>query len=547
MRMLWFGERRRTKRILFCAWILTALGFAELSAQAQNLAGSDDSSGKNAADEQLIDPYRRTSPRGTVNGYLSAVREGDFSKAGLYIDLSGEAINQRKFAAARYARQLRDLMDHGGYFLKANEISISNEGRLDDELEPDLEQVGIISGTGGDTPLLLQRVNSNGNVPIWLISKNTVKQIPSLLASREQSLLDQALPPILKSVKIATVPIGHWIAVLLIAVLSIGTGYVVGSVMLFLLNRHFLPHRSVEVRSSFKSSLIPLSFVIGIPIYRAMVLFLGVQIVARGSIDWIAVVSSWVAIAWLGTRLVDGVAEYARQNMPHTDQLTSVAAISLARRLAKAGIVAITVVIVLDVLGFDVTTGLAAMGIGGLALALGAQRTVENLVGSVTVVADKPIRVGDFCKLGDVSGTVEDIGIRSTQIRTVNRTVVTVPNGALSSMQIENYSVRDKFLFNTTLTLRYETTPSQIKALLKNIQNLLEQHPQVEDELVRTRLISLSAYSIDLEVYAHIFAENYSNYLQIREALLLEIMELVKGAATDFAFPSQTLYMASDQ
>ncbi len=496
--------------------------------------------------KQTVDPYGRTSPRGTVNGYLKAIREDNFEKAALFLDVVGQPASAQPRIAAKRAEQLKDLLDHGGYFFKINEISTAKSGNLKDELDADLEQVGVLGSGDGSTQLILQRVDRDDGKKIWLVSKSIVERLPSLLRTAHQSLLDAVLPASLKTEKIATVPIGHWLAVIIIAMLSLGLGYLASKVCLYLLERVFAPHSRPNARAAFETVLVPLGLVIAMPLYRFSVIQLGVQVVARGVTDWIAVVVSWLALAWLGMRLVDGVAEYARRNASHTDQLTSVAAIALARRIAKAAIAALAVITVLDVLGFDVTTGLAALGIGGLAFALGAQRTVENLVGSVTVVADKPVRVGDFCKFGDISGTVEDIGIRSTQIRTPNRTVVTVPNGAFASMQIENFSVRDKFLFDTVLSLRYETTPAQIQLVLERTRVLLLETSSVENDPARVRLTELASSSIDIEIYAHVYATEYAAFLEIQEELLLGFMNIVAQSGTDFAFPSQTLYLGRD-
>lgn len=177
----------------------------------------------------------------------------------------------------------------------------------------------------------------------------------------------------------------------------------------------------------------------------------------------------------------------------------------------------------------------------------GCTKTVENFVGSVTLIADQPVRVGDFCKVGDTVGTVEQIGMRSTRIRTLNRTVVTIPNGQFSSETIENYAHRDRFWFQTVLDLRYETTPDQIRFLLVELRSVLYAHPKVHPEPARVRFTGLGAASLNLEVFCYITAVNFDEFLEVREDLLLRIMDVVAESGTDFAFPSQTLYFAKDK
>jgi MscS family membrane protein len=217
------------------------------------------------------------------------------------------------------------------------------------------------------------------------------------------------------------------------------------------------------------------------------------------------------------------------------------------RRTFKVAIIVFGGIAILGAIGIDVTTGLAALGIGGIALALGAQKTVENFVGSVTLIVDQPIRIGDFCKINDVKGNVEQIGMRSTKIRTAERTVVTIPNGLLSATNIENYAFRDKFLFNPILDLRCETTPDQIRFLLVEIRSVLYAHPMVNSEDARVRFIGFGASSLRMEISCYISVVNYETSLEIREDLLLRIMDIVTESGSGFAFPSQTLYFAQDE
>jgi len=196
--------------------------------------------------------------------------------------------------------------------------------------------------------------------------------------------------------------------------------------------------------------------------------------------------------------------------------------------------------------GVNVTAGLAALGVGGLAIALGAQKLFENLIGSLTLLADRPVRIGDFCRFGQTLGTVEEIGIRSTRIRTLDRTVLTVPNGEFATLHIENYSQRDRFWFHPILNLRYETGTDQMRYVLQELRAMLGEHPKVDKNSMRVRMIGLAAYSLDIEIFAYIYAWDYASFLEIQEELLLSCMEVVEKSGTGFAFPSRTLYLGRD-
>jgi MscS family membrane protein len=196
-----------------------------------------------------------------------------------------------------------------------------------------------------------------------------------------------------------------------------------------------------------------------------------------------------------------------------------------------------------ETFGVPVAPLIASLGVGGLAIALAVRPTLENILGGFTLFADKPVRVGDFCLYGDKLGTVEEIGLRSTRIRSLERTVVTVPNAEFSQMQLENFTRRDRMLFRTTLGLRYETTPEQLRYVLVKLRELLIAHPMVSPDPARVRLVGFGAYSLDVEIFAYVLSEDYNAYLGVLEDLNLRIMDIIEEAGTGFAFPSQTTYL----
>ena len=197
-------------------------------------------------------------------------------------------------------------------------------------------------------------------------------------------------------------------------------------------------------------------------------------------------------------------------------------------------------------LGLPLYGLIAGVSVGGLAIALAAQSSVENLLGSINLFTDRPVRVGDSCKFGKTEGTVEEIGIRSTRIRGSDRTITTVPNADFAKMQITNLTSRDRMLLNTTLGLRYETTPDQLRHCLASLRKLLVDHPKVAESKARVRLVGLGASSLDVQVFAYILTSDNSDFLEIQEDLLLRMIDIVAESGTGFAFPSQTLYMARD-
>jgi MscS family membrane protein len=242
---------------------------------------------------------------------------------------------------------------------------------------------------------------------------------------------------------------------------------------------------------------------------------------------------------WLGARLVDFACTRIRQSLErsHRGALTSV--FPLAARVLKIGILVFGITGVLKDFGRDTTTILTGLGIGGIAIALASQKTIENLFGSVAVITDRPVHMGDFCKFGNQMGTVEDIGLRSTRIRTVDRTIVTVPNGEFSTMTLENFTPRDKTPLHHTLNLRRDATPDQVRAILRSIEEILKAQAKIEPSDLPVRFTGVGQYSLDVEIFTYILTGDGNEFLRIQQDLLLKILDAVKAAGTALALPTQ--------
>jgi MscS family membrane protein len=215
-------------------------------------------------------------------------------------------------------------------------------------------------------------------------------------------------------------------------------------------------------------------------------------------------------------------------------------------RIVGIAVIVFVVVEASAYLGWAVAPVVAGLGVGGLAVALAARPTIENVIGGLTLFADKPFRVGDLCKIGEDIGHVEEIGLRSTRIRSLERSVVSIPNADLAVMKIDNLGQRDMRLMRTTLGLRYETTPDQLRWNLAKIREMLLAHPMTSSDRMRARFTGYGAYSLDIEINVYLRCQTQDSFRAISEDLLLRIMEIVKASGTSFAFPSQVNYLSRD-
>jgi MscS family membrane protein len=275
---------------------------------------------------------------------------------------------------------------------------------------------------------------------------------------------------------------------------------------------------------------------------------------ASGGISWLFHAIRYFALAWFAWTGPMIIAEWIISSPRIPDQSLNAHLMRLVAR--SLGIVAaiVIVLIISKQLGAPLYGMVAGLGVGGLALALAAQPTIENFIGSLNLFADKPIRVGDFCRYGEDPtmqwqriGHIESIGIRSTQIRGLDHTLTTIPNADFCKMQIINYSMRSRMFLLTVLGLRYETTDDQLRSVLASLRDMLTDHPQVLDEKPRVRFSGFGDFSLNVEIRVEIDTSDIDEYRAIREDIFLRVKKVVRDAGTSFAFPSRTVYNARDE
>ncbi len=267
--------------------------------------------------------------------------------------------------------------------------------------------------------------------------------------------------------------------------------------------------------------------------------------------DWettLATVLFYIAAAWAAWNLCWLVAEAMIASPAFPDDLYDINLLRLLARVGSLASAAALIVYGANDIGVPALGLLAGVSVGGIALALAAQSTVENLFGGVSIFADRPFRVGDFIRYGEDSGTVEAIGPRSSRIRGLDGTLTAVPNADLAKMRLTNFTARDKSLFRHVIGVRYETTRSELQQLLAALRQGVAAHPLVEKtaNLPRVRLVGLGASAIEIEIFAKVLVADFAGFLEVQEQLILEVMEAVEACGTSIAFPSTTTYLARD-
>jgi MscS family membrane protein len=517
-----------------CAW----LAFSS-TACAQTVSETTPAKpASNGPASKQEDPLHRDSPQSAVLSFLADYRARNFTDAVRYLDLKRVPQDQRVKDGPRLAQQLGELLERDPNFEIAA-LSHNPEGGHEEGLPPDRERVASFKLDGQTVDLQMERVHLRSGLAVWLFSPDSVQLIPKLALVTSAHPVEKHLPEPLVSSTLLDTPLWRWIALALLALVLAGLSQLFSRIGLVLAGRaakRFGPeaaHGAVEILWS------PLRWLICVGLFRAGMEWIGPSPRLRVYLERGVTLAFFLGLAWLAARLTDVGMDRLRTVMVARHRNFSSSVLPMLSRLVKLAILLLALAAVLSDWGYNATTIIAGLGVGSIALALAAQKTIENFFGSVSVISDRPVSVGDFCRFGDRSGTVEDIGLRSTRIRTPDRTLVSVPNAQFSSMTLENFAKRDKMLFHLTLNLRRDTTPDQVRALLESIARILAAHSEVETGALPVRFVGVGTYSLDVEIFVYVLTRDGDKFLQLQQDLLLQILDAVEHAGTALALPTQ--------
>jgi MscS family membrane protein len=292
----------------------------------------------------------------------------------------------------------------------------------------------------------------------------------------------------------------------------------------------------------------PLVVLLSIPAVEHFAIVQLVLVESLGSAVELALTAiTFLAAAWLTWRVASVVAEAIIASPLYGPDSLDEHIVRGGIRLLGIAAAAVLLAFGADRVGMPLYGIIAGLGVGGLAVALAAQPTIENLIAGISLVADKAVRFGEVCRYGDALGTVERVGVRSTRIRGTDRTLTNIPNAVLAKMPIVSLTKRDQMLIQTVLGLRYESTPEQLRDVLAKLRDLLQGHPRVDPDSARVRFVGFGDSSLDLEVFAYVKTTDWAEFLGIREEILLHVMDIIEQTGTELAFPSQTLYLGRDR
>ena len=482
------------------------------------------------------DALGRTTPRGTVLGFLSAAYNQKFDIAAQYLNTRAKEDD-----AITLAKQLSFVLDRR-LPAKLNNVSNDPLGSLSDPVDSKRELIGSIPTQNGNVDIYLERIDRPNEVPIWLFSRQSLVDIPDIYDEINSTTVENYLPSFLlkRYFGVSLFAFAYFLLFLPLIYLILSLISRLGSSALaYALQRWAHRHRPS------KNNILPHPlrlFIVSITIV-ATIRKVSLSLLARQVGSTIAVLLLIVALVWAMIRVNARLEAYFKKRMEKKGRLSATAILRPARGVMDFIAIIVGLMIILYKMGINPSAALAGLGVGGIAIALAAQKTLENVIGGVSLIMDGSVRVGDFFKVGNVMGTIEVIGLRSTTVRTLDRTIVTIPNGQMATMTLENFSVRDQFWLRQLIGVEHQTPPAALNSLLAAVREILEHESLLVPTTSRVRLVRFAESNLELEVVAYIFATNWDHFLEIQETLLMKIKALVETNRVGIGYPTKAVYL----
>jgi MscS family membrane protein len=481
------------------------------------------------------DPLNRGTPYTSVRAFLRAAEVGDYVQAAKYLETKSTEEN-----AEELAMQLKALLD-----LKTstdlNDLSRLPEGDLKDNLPADEERVGTVTTSSGPLEIFLVRVDRPNEQPIWLFSPETLRNVPDAYDSVElipHRDFSHYFPAWTRRVTFLSLPL--WRVALSILALCVVLVFarILALIFVWLLHRS-LRSRLTQAMEVLVMRLRPPIFWLMAAIVERIVAVYSLTALSRSRWEGASFLTALLAGSWLVIRLTDIVAAIARYRFTMRLQVERATFIALVSRIFKIFICIIVIIALLNRAGVNVSALVTGLGVGGVALAFAAQKTLSDLFGGISIVMRGAVRVGDFCTIAGKQGTVEEIGISALRMRTLDRTVVTIPNSKVAEMELENFNMRDQFWLHQVFTLRFDTSHSVIQRVLSGMVDILKSHPDIDPASARARLLNITNAGPQIEIFAYYRkpGADYAAFLGEQEPVLLEMMRLVEEQGTAMVAP----------
>jgi MscS family membrane protein len=496
---------------------------------------------KKAVPAGPLDEFERGNPRSSLKGFFKATRDGDFERAAKYFDLRNLPMWMEGSQAAELARQLIIALDRSGLWVDLDLVSTKPEGNKEDGLPANREIIGQIKLSNRTVDILLQQVPREDGIYIWKFSNRTVVEIPALYRQFGYRPFEERLSKFFPDFTFLGWHSWQWVVFLIF----IGLAYLAALLPTWIIGL-MLRHRNTEIsRQAHKFVIGPMRVVLWFFLTEAAMYFIGQSATIR-SLNRAATLMT-IVFAWATMRLMDIIFSWWKERLMKSGQDAAAVLLQPVKTFTKIVIVILYTLLWLDNIGFDVSTLLAGLGVGGLAVALAAQDTLKNFIASVMILLDKPYKVGQRIVVKGHDGVVEEIGLRSTKIRMLTGHLTTIPNDQMASTDVENIGRRPHIRRLTNITITYDTPPGKVEKAVSIVLEILDNHEGMDPEFPpRAYFNEFNPASLNLLVIYWYHPADYWGFMEHSQRVNLQIMNAFAKEGIKFAFPTTTTYLTQD-
>lgn len=533
---------------LFALIVSCFLLLSPIAVLAQTAEEPEPSAVVPAAESEPV-PHEHASARATMRTFLEAfdptlhpAGTDGLAIASACLDLSEIRSTVRERLGREYARQLKEILDRS---------ELIDLDALSDDPEAEPWRLSVGDGAGE----VVLAPDQRGE---WLFTRETVEAVPTLYRAVESQEIVEGvieatpLTPALWLRSQVPAPLRRvgflleywqWAGLFVLVLLALILDRLVTTILRGTVERYLARRTESIERGDLDRALRPTGWLVGALVVWFGVLLLGLPPMLLDALITVVEFLAAAAFVWAIYRAVDVITAVLAVRATRSENKFDDLLVPLVRTSLKVFIVAFGFVFLAEVVNLPLGGVIAGLGVGGLAIALAAQDAVKNFFGSLMILLDRPFAVGDWVKIGEVEGTIAELGFRSTRVRTFYDSIVTVPNANMISATVDNFGRRRYRRWSTHLAITYATPPDAIEAFCEGIRELVRRHPFTRKDAFEVHLNRLGTSSLDVLLYIFFDAPDWSTELRERHRLALDILRLGHQLGVEFAFPTQTVHV----
>lgn len=482
------------------------------------------------------DDFDRGTPFRSAQEFMAVVDTGDLETAAEYLDLRNLRGEASELTGAQLARRLYVIIKRATW-VDVDELIDDPAGRGNDNLPDYRDSIGVVLDDGKEIRLLMQKVPRGDGVSIWKISNATVSLIPELYDTYGYPEFIEDLRRSVPNKTFLGYELFKWVVLFAVGLSAYVTVFLIALVIRRILGEPNSPSN----RRTFRFLVLPFGLWVIVILMNVTASSLGAGVTAA-AIQRVSPLPILITV-WMMFAGMNLIREVYANRLRDRNRPGAAVFLDPATSAIKLLITIAAILIYMNKLGIDISTVLAGLGIGGIAVALALQKPMENVFGAFMLYTQQPVRVGDFCRFGTETGTIEEIGLQTTRIRTLANTVIAIPNARLAGDPIDNISARKKIRYRPILRLRYDATPEQLRQILEGIRNLFSSHEQILPDGQRVRFNEIADDALLIEANAYVDTTDWAKYLELAEELNIRILEIVAEAGTSLSLPARTLHV----